>query len=278
VEVLLPAQATYLGFDEDEVMMSQTTSNGLAAGQSLEDATLRALYELIERDAFMLHWLSRRKGQRLDVTDCDGVCRTALSEIEKLGAHTELYLLDLGCDYPTIVCLGLGDGIAWPGATIGLGTHADIDTALRKAVLEHSHYGTYMRRLLREGQRRNVCEPTDVEGSRDHGLYFCHPANTVALDCLREEQPSIGLRDLRNRYTSPGDLQACVASLAACGIRVASVDLTTRDLASAGCNVVRVFGIHAQPIHFGFGYERRNSPRLKSLLSGVVQTSPHPMA
>jgi len=278
VDVLVPAQATYLGFGGDGITLGQTTSNGLAAGCSFEDAALRALYELIERDALMLCWLAGLMGERIDPHGCDGVSRKALDEVQRLGAETELYLLDLSAGYPTVVCLGLGDGVSWPGATIGLGTHANVDIALRKAVLEHGHYGPYMRRLMREGQHLHVREPEDVVSSLDHGLYYCHADNGASLGNLRQGQISVKLADLRKRYREKPSLTACVARLSASGIRTAAVDLTTSDLAMAGLSVVRAIGTYVQPIHFGFGYERRNNPRLKALLTRTVQTMPHPIA
>jgi ribosomal protein S12 methylthiotransferase accessory factor len=278
VEVLVPAQATYFGFTGDEISFGQTTSSGLAAGNSFEDAALRALYELIERDAFMLYWLAGLMGERIDPDGCDEVSRKALDEVQRLGAQMELYLFDLDAGYPTVVCLGLGDGVSWPGATIGLGTHADVDVALRKAVLEHGHYGPYIRRLMREGRHEHVRAPEDVISSLDHGLYYCHAKNAVGLDGLRQGQVSVGLADLRKRYREEPSLTACVARLSASGIRIAAVDLTTPDLATARLSVVRAFGTYAQPIHFGFGYERRKNVRLEALLNRPIQTMPHPIA
>ena len=171
--VLAPALATYMNFPAaaDE-QFGQTTSNGLAAGVSFEDAALRALYELIERDAFMLSWLSERPGIRLIVDDDDGLTGRALREVQRLGASTELYLLDVGTGYPTVACLGLGDGVRWPGVTIGLGTHARLDVALRKAVFEHGHCGAFIRRLMREGEHERVRDPQDVKTGLDHALYY----------------------------------------------------------------------------------------------------------
>jgi ribosomal protein S12 methylthiotransferase accessory factor len=278
VEVLVPAQATYLGFTGDEIAFGQTTSNGLAAGRSFEDAALRALYELIERDAFTLHWLARLTGERIDPDGCDAVSRKALDEVQRLGAQMELYLLDVNVGLPTVVCLGLGDGVSWPGATIGLGTHANVDVALRKAVLEHGHYGLYIRNLMREGRHLLVRAPEDVVSLLDHGLYYCHVDNAGGLDDLRQAQISVKLVDLRKKYREEPSLEACVARLSASGIRTAAVDVTTPDLTMAGLSVVRAFGTYAQPIHFGFGYERRNSARLKALLNRPIQTMPHPIA
>ncbi len=279
VDVLVPAQAVYFDFTADERRFAQTTSNGLAAGTSSEDAALRALYELIERDAFMLYWLSGSQAERIDPDGCDEISRKALDEVHRFGATTELYLLDVGTGFPTVICVGMGDGISWPGATIGLGTHANIDIAFRKAVLEHGHYGPYMRRLMREDRHRHVRVPEDVAGTVDHGLFYCHAGNVAALQKLGAAGTTRArLANLRKRYKSPANLAACVQGLMACGIRTAAVDLTTPDLASAGLHVIRAFGTFAQPIHFGFRYERVVNPRLYTLAKGPIQVLPHPIA
>jgi ribosomal protein S12 methylthiotransferase accessory factor len=278
--VSIPALATYLNFPADPAeRFCQTTSSGLAAGDSFEDAALRALYELIERDAFMLFWLSRRSGLRIDLRGCDELTHKALSEVERLGARTEVFLLDSGTQHPTVVCLGLGDGRSWPGATIGLGTHANPDVALYKAVFEHNHYGTYMRRLMREGRHRGIRKSSDVLGSLDHGLYYVYPDHVRGLRFFRgSSRPSVSLDDMRSQYRKEAKLSACVSALLDIGIRTAAVDVTSSDVALAGIRVVRGFGVNMQPIHFGSGYERLKSPRLEALLSNKPETRPHPIA
>jgi ribosomal protein S12 methylthiotransferase accessory factor len=277
-EVKVPALATYMSFPaRPKHRFAQTTSSGLAAGKSFEDATLRALYELIERDAFMLTWLSRRAGLRINVERCDATASRALTEIERLGARTELYLLDVGTGHPTVVCLGLGDAESWPAATIGLGTHADIDVALRKAVFEHGHYGLYLRRLMREGRHTNIRNPSDVVQSLDHGLLYIHPEHVSILDTFRGGS-QVSLPKLRSQYREKATLSACVSRLLEAGIRTAAVDVTSSDVALAGIRVVRAFGVNMQPIHFGFGCERLKNPRLKAILADHAEDAPHPIA
>jgi ribosomal protein S12 methylthiotransferase accessory factor len=277
--VYLPALATYLNFPAiaDE-QFAQTTSNGLAAGASFDDAAVRALYELIERDAFMLYWLARRSAVRVSQDGCEAVTARALEEVGRLGAATELYLIDSGTGYPTCVCLGLGNGRDWPGVTIGLGTHADPDVALRRAVLEHSHYGAYIRRLMREQRHLHVMTPEDVASSLDHALFYIHPDTASALDFFRaaRDRP-VSLIQLRQRYRHDTSLATCVVSLARAGIRAAAVDVTPPDIALAPLRVVRAFGTYMQPIHFGMGRQRPANPRLGRRYE-AIETMPHPIA
>ena len=277
-EVFLPAQATYLGFTEDSSLIAQSTSNGLATGQSFEDAALRAVYELVERDAFMMYWLTGRSAERIDVSSCDELCRYSIESIRRLGADTEMYVLDYGIGIPTVLCLGLGDGVEWPGVTIGLGTHSDINVACRKAALEQGHYGPYMRRLMKQQRHSRINNPEDVVGSLDHGLYYCRREPVVALDRLRQAKCSVTVANLNSHYRDQSTLDSCIARLSMAAIRIAAVDLTTPDLKPSGLSVVRAFGTYLQPIHFGYGYERRDNPRFKALLTGTLNSLPHPMA
>jgi ribosomal protein S12 methylthiotransferase accessory factor len=279
-EVQLPAIATYLNFPSvDAERFGQTTSSGLAAGSTFEDAALRALYELIERDAFMLIWLAKRPALRVAVDGAEAVTQQAILEAERLGARIELYLIDVGTGHPTMICVGLGDGNSWPAVTIGLGTHANVDIALQKAVFEHGHYGLYMRRLMREGEHKKISDRKDVLTNLDHGLYYIDPEHSSALGCFRADAGNQALlEDLRRKYRHEAKLTACVSSLAEVGVRAAAVDVTPPDIRLSPIRVVRAFGTYMQPIHFGSVNRRLKNPRLECLLWNGVEINPHPIA
>ena len=59
--VLVPASLIYLQFPQQRAadVFTPATSNGLAAGPTLEYAILHGLYECIERDAFLVTWMAR---------------------------------------------------------------------------------------------------------------------------------------------------------------------------------------------------------------------------
>lgn len=277
--VHLPALATFMHYTADPAeRFAQVTSNGLAAHSTREQATLAALYELIERDAFLLYWLTRRPALRIDPSGCDRTTGRALREVERLGARCELYLLDVGTGHPTVVCLGLGDGETWPGATVGLCAHATVDVALQHAVLEHGHAGTYIRRLMLEGRHETIHAPDQVMTALDHALYYVPADRVRALDDFRSGSESVTLAELRSRYRLDADLDVCVAALRDGGIRTAAVDVTSPDVALTPLRVMRAFGVYMQPIDFGTANRRMCNPRLASLLTGTPVDEPHPIA
>ena len=59
--VWVPAIAALMEFTvrSDAEFIFPITSNGLAAGPTLRDAVTAAIYEVLERDAFLIAWLNR---------------------------------------------------------------------------------------------------------------------------------------------------------------------------------------------------------------------------
>lgn len=277
--VWVPALPTYLSFPAPpEEFFCQVSSNGLAAGSDLEDAALRAVFELIERDAFLLTWLARRPGRRLML---DGTVEPGLGEaIRQLEARrpaqVELYLLDVGLGIPTVACLAFGDGVGWPGATVALAAHANPRVALRRAVLEHSSVGVSLRRLMRAGKHPIPACPEDVHTLEDHALYYAPPDRARAFDFLRAGSAPVPLAALPEPEAI--GLEDCARKLAQAGVRVAIADVTSSDVATGPFRVARALGTHMQPVDFGHRLRRLNNPRLRALLTQGVNPDPHPLA
>jgi len=277
--VWLPALLTYLAFwAHPEEQFCQVTSNGLAAGVDLEDAALRALCELVERDAFMLTWLCRLPAKRvLFDAALDVRVHEVVRQLEECGAHVELYLLDVGTAIPTMTCLALGNGKRWPGATVSLAAHPSPRIAVRKAILEQGHIGPHIRRLMLGAESSIPAQPEDVHTLEDHALYYIPAERAQAFDFLRSggDDPwsLAGLEEPEQI-----SLQDCVRRVQQAGVRVAIADVTSPDVATGPFRVARALGTGMQPIDFGFQLRRLANPRLHAMLAGDLNPQPHPLA
>jgi ribosomal protein S12 methylthiotransferase accessory factor len=276
--VWVPALPTFYLFpDGSEDAFCQVTSNGLAAGADWEDAALRAVCELVERDACMLTWLCRRPGRRLlvDATLEPGILEV-IQQLQLCGAQLELYLLDVGLSIPTVICLGFGDGQRWPGVTVGSAAHPSPRIAARKAILEQGYSGSHFRRAMLRGDPIPD-SPEQVRTFLDHALYYVPKSRAKACDFLRYggDPNPVSLATL----PEPTDLslKSCAVRLTACGVRVALVDATAPDVAQGPFRVVRALGTNMQPLHCGFGLERLDNPRLRTLLVGEINPDLHPL-
>lgn len=258
--VWVPALFAVLSIElRQEQSFCQGTSNGLAASTDKDDAALRAILELIERDAFMAAWLTSRRCQRIDVSD--PLLRNVLEGIESLGATVEVYTLPTSVIGATVLCLALGDGVQYPGVTFGLGCDLDPHTALRQAVLELGQTGPYLRRMMRSQTLRTPESPSDVREMLDHAAYYFPLDRAQGFDRLRSDQPPVSLSNgLTNR-----SLNDCVVALKHAGVRVALVDMTSPDVATGPFRVMRAVSPHLQPIWYGYSLERKVVNRISNL-------------
>ena len=99
----LPAAAVYLTDALAKEEFCQTTSNGLAAGSSMEDAARRATLELRERDAFVVSWISCRGADKV-TSPLRGGAGSIAAQLEGHGARLETYLV--AREDPAFVSLG----------------------------------------------------------------------------------------------------------------------------------------------------------------------------
>lgn len=276
--VWVPAQAVYWNAPErEDEGCCQVTTNGLAAGADVEDASMRAIMELVERDAFMLTWRARLPGRRLLLDDTvPRTTREVVRQVAERGVDVELFLLDGGLGLPVVACLGLGDGLRWPGVAVGLGAHWNARAAVRKAALEMAMIGPYISRLQADQPHRIPRTPAQVHTTTDHGLYYAPARRKRAVAFLskgrRRALPMAALPEPRRP-----SLPAYARRLAAAGVRIALVDVTSSDLLDGPFRVVRAVGTNMQPLDFGFTCERTASPRLTGLLRGRANAQPHPL-
>jgi ribosomal protein S12 methylthiotransferase accessory factor len=274
--VWVPALPSFFNFQVGPLeYFCQVSSNGLAAGASVEDAALRALFELIERDAMMLTWMCRLPARKIAI---DGSLDIGAREVVRLlgehGIEVELVLLDAGIGIPTVVCLGFGDGSTTPAVSTALACHPDPRVAARKAILEQAHVQPYLCRILREA--KIPTSPDEVLTLDDHALYYVPAERRAAMEFLRGEGDPVPLGDLPVGELS---IEACVQQLSTAGLRAAIVDVTSPDVVHSPFRVARALGTDMQPIHFGERFRRLGNPRLTELLGGrELNPHPHPVA
>ena len=118
------------------------SSNGLASGNDLAEATVAALCELIERDAHA-RWLdSGRAARRASAIDPatidDRLVRRLIAKVARAGFGLRLWQMGERAGVSTVGCaiLELARGGAVLAPAFGAGTHPDPHVALARAITE----------------------------------------------------------------------------------------------------------------------------------------------
>jgi len=135
-DIFVPASAVFHPLPLSFFQLFRTSTNGLASGNTLEEAVFHALMEIIERDAWSLAEASRNTGPRLEEVTDD----LALSLLEKFGAaDVEVTLKDITSDIgiPTVAAVSDDILLKDPSLlTIGMGTHTSARIAVLRALTE----------------------------------------------------------------------------------------------------------------------------------------------
>lgn len=298
-EVWVPLLGTHLGYDVpgQDAYLFPATSNGFAAGATLQDAVLSGLLEVIERDAFLLAWAHRLAGRRSpagSVPDAD-VTRIA-DAYARRGVHIDVHCLPTDSAACVVMAVGWSDEA--PAAVLGLGSDLDPVSAARDAVLEVGQVRPALRARLRQPAtvvrlRELVADPGAVQDLDDHDLLYADPAMATAglgylLDAPSQPWQEPARADVGGRHP-PGPLRTLVDSLAVVAEDVLYTDVTTPDVAGLGVSVARGIVPGFQPIHFGADEWRLGGRRLYSVPTAQgpnpsvatradLNLAPHPLA
>jgi ribosomal protein S12 methylthiotransferase accessory factor len=270
LEVALPASLVYLVYPTPraEDYFAPATSNGLAAGPSLDAAILSGLYELIERDALLVTWMNRLPAVEVEVTDDGPAGASVVRHYRRFGVEVHAFLMRTDQPAAVVMALASDQDSKRPARLIGMGCDLDPDLAFSKAVFELCQARPSESNRYREHPPAGRLKGYgDVRTLEDHPAFFCLPENSHEFEFLWGAGDKRPLRTLTDHSTGTvaGDLATCVDALTAAGHRVAYVDLTTPDVASVGMRVVRALAAGLQPIHFGSGQERLGGERLLDL-------------
>ncbi|MFF4646128.1 TOMM precursor leader peptide-binding protein [Streptomyces sp. NPDC001389] len=278
--VLVPEHAAYWdvpGAGRPRVVYE--SSNGCGLGNSPEEAALYGLFEIAERDAFLMAWYAATPLRRVEPPPEDP--DTALLADRAAVAGYRLRLLDATNDFgiPAVVavCRYEGSHPDAPRMFLAAGAHHDPRAAIRSAVAEvvtnvlespgrsHAEDGPRDPERLRPMLDR----PELVVGLDDHVGLNSLPEAAPRLEFLFADTPCLPAARAWPGAPEPvadlGDLLAAtVGRLERAGLEVVTVDQSEPGLRDRlGLHCVKVIVPGSLPMTFGHVNRRtRGLPRL----------------
>jgi ribosomal protein S12 methylthiotransferase accessory factor len=236
-EVHIPAELVLLGpvSAGGERPIAHATSSGLACGEDRDATTVRALCELLERDAFMIVWASRLELPLLEPAAEGPLAR----DVERFAsAGLRFSAVDLSCIHRFPVVLGVVRAPrGFPGALgVGAAAASTADEAWWKALSE-----AFSARAA--GARLALVGPGDgaISSFEDHIRHHAdhvNAATTAFLDASPVRRSLVSVPPLEGSDAS-GRLGALCRRVEAAGSNAYVVDVTSPDVAVLGLTVVR---------------------------------------
>jgi oxazoline/thiazoline synthase len=134
-EWLLPTALLYYGAGVAGHQYCVPESNGNAAGNTVEEAILHGVLELVERDHVALWWYNRLRAPAVDLDSLDDPW------LEQLRAHIagqnrQMWALDLTADLGIPVAVAVAASPDGGGIGMGFGAHVDFRCAVIRAFTE----------------------------------------------------------------------------------------------------------------------------------------------
>ncbi|MFN3972992.1 MAG: YcaO-like family protein [Gemmobacter sp.] len=250
--IFVPADCVLIGrrAPGDVAACAVADTNGCAAGRTLEDACLRALFELIERDATGRWWYGQRHAPVLDQSALS--IDTAIME-NLLRRDRHLLLLNLTSDLgvPTVAALAMNATGGDVGA--GFATRANLQAAVRAAVTE------LMQMELRVAAAQLSQSPDTDLKKWFQEVWF--EGLVPFKDNPRDETPMYSDFDF--------DLEACIERLGSAGCRIAIMHFTRPEFAVPVVRAISPDLCHWRP---RLGRTRLLGGKENGSLSGAVRT------
>lgn len=277
------------------------SSNGVALGSTLEEATLSALFELIERDSFMVHWFSRSAPVRLE--QLEGIpseaVRLMLAYLDVMGYRVHLFDITLESGVPSFwVLLELKDPsnrdklAFYTAAGANLHPVKAIESALIEATTSIRAFLVF-RELKYKGKNVEamVEDYHQVRFLEDHLYLYSSPRMARALAFatnsprrIRAAEAITGYLDRPAPPTQRECVEMLVDRLKPHHPEILLANMTSRSLFKMGYNCVKAIIPSFQNISFGYDQQNINRDRIRQAvimnrLDGDAESlnpDPHP--
>ncbi|MFE9096909.1 TOMM precursor leader peptide-binding protein [Streptomyces sp. NPDC007264] len=252
-------------------------SNGCATGSCVEEAILHGLLELIERDAFLLHWYGGGAATEIDLSGLESGPVRAMADRAALRGY-RLHAFDSRVDLAIPVVTGLAvrrDG--GPGhLSFAAAAAFDPAQAAEAALSEVLTYIPHLAQQVRDHRpalERMVEDYDEVRHLPDHARLFGLPQMARHARTYLEPAAVRTAGELYGDWEGVrprsgdllDDLRYCLDRLVGAGHDVVVVDQTTPEQERVGLRTVATIVPGLLPIDFGWRRQRAlRMPRLRT--------------
>lgn len=259
----VPAQLAYLNYDRgSEPLIRNPISTGLAAGRTRSAAIDRGALEVVERDAFMIYYLTKTQLPQIQLDIQTEAITTLTDRLDR--AAIDWYLLDARTDaeVPIVIAVLVADEV--PAVTVSAAAHSTATGAVQSALEEALQIRLYQRHLLEAGSKTVDLLAVDNSAiERDTRLLGWSRQEAVDKLSFWVESPHLTTLSALRDAAPPTDSRS--ATLVSDTFEQYIVDLTTDDVAQVGFTVVRVIAPTAQPLYLREATPYLDTDRLNSV-------------
>ncbi len=224
-EVWVPACAVFYPYYPDgDLQLFRFHTNGIASGNTIEEAILHALFEVIERDAWSIAESFNRTNADIIVDDENSVPGQLLKKFSDAGV--KIRLKDLTTDIGVTTIGASSDDIRTKDPEmldIGVGTHLNPEIAAIRAITEVAQSRTTHKHGLKVNAELQ-------KKTREMGYEGVKKANALWYEDSRKSMKLSSMKDEATPYVLD-DIEVVLGKLMDAGFdRVIMADLTRPEI------------------------------------------------
>lgn len=261
----------------------QSISTGVAGRDTVESAILHGIYESIERDAFMIHYLNQIPPVAIDLLSSGNEKILSLYEIAKRYC-LQLYCIDITTDIqiPTVAAVVIDKSGYGKAVSVGLKTDMDIEVAVIGAITEAFHTRTWVRKEY-ESNKRTISKNELVENSSIlNRALFWYPVSSIKhINFWLQKSKVVSLKHKKNVTLSLKTVQDIISRQ---GLHIYWKEITLPQFKKTNYHVVKVVIPELQQLYLNEKYPLLGGKRLRTVPGylgaiskvDIMEHYPHP--
>jgi ribosomal protein S12 methylthiotransferase accessory factor len=262
-KVLIPAQTVFYNYKvkKPEPLLTSQVSTGAAGGLDHAGTLLRAIYEIVERDAFMGVYLAKIKAPRINpeslpIPELDII----MKRIKRY--KLEVYLIDISSDLriPTILSVIVDRTGLGPSVSVGLKSSLSKEKAVIGSLEESLLTRPWMRNeIITQGKNEFNIKKDSLYRLKERGLFWISPKMIKHLRFLID-QPSVPAEFNIFEKDVVSELEIVKQILTKHRIKTYYADISPQQFKHLGISVFKVIIPQLQPLFF-----QESSPEIRTL-------------
>ncbi|QTY27131.1 YcaO-like family protein [Flavobacterium sp. CS20] len=288
-EIYVPACSVYLPFkrsfeEKGEVVLYPSVSTGASCDGNFNYAILKGIYELIERDAFMICWRNKLKIPRLIIDENSKLFDTYIKNFKRKNLRYELFYTKMDLDVHSVFGLVYktdNDLNENPEVYCGGACHHDINIAVKKTLLEMVQ-GLKWGEFSKDEIFKVKDDFSNINSFKDRMLLYSTGDFNHVFEFLYNG-PKLNISDLENENMNSvnDNLKHIFKELSNNDLDCYACDVTSVDIKQCELNVVKILIPQFETMEGDFRFPFLGNSRYKKIpkklgLKTEENIFPHP--
>lgn len=257
-KVLIPAQLVYVPYfyKKDEPILRLPISTGAALGTDLYSALARGIFEVIERDSFMIFYLNKLAAPVVDLEMSSLRLRRIKQYFRRYELDLRLFDITSDLKVPVFMAILIDHTGIGPEVSVGLKSGFNKEEVVIGAVEEAQHTRGWMRdeklSVSKKEYQQILSRAQNISTTRERGLFWFTDRYVSKLDFWLDStnHKKVTIRkEVFLKSDGKADLLKVKKILQNKNMNAYYVDITTPEVIELGFYVVKVIIPELQPLY-----------------------------